>query len=871
VDVAPGATNVPLPREFVSDCLTCVWKKKYFKAWSGFLLGLLINLTAMCFWLGTGSVAAASPNPSPSPSESPLPVLEAQPLHTSADKSFWDRKHDRVDLSGHAIVRQEGETLSADFMTLDFNTRTLDAKGNCVYITADSIIYGDEMHLNLDTRTGVVVGARVSNDRFTLAGERLNKLSQSRFQVHWGEYSTCKDCPNSWSLEAEDVDLTFGGYAYMDNVTAKIKDAPTFWLPYLVVPIKTLRQTGFLFPTYHYAPNTDGFAFVEPFFWAINRSTDMTIGLGDYTSRGTRVEWEGRYALSPRSGGVVDFDYMQDRSFAASPVFAGEPAFTKSNRWALNTIQTQELPFHIDEKLKLQEVSDNHYPIDLSNDVFIGNNMVLTDSLSFNYDGKDFSAYLAAERFRNILNDDPNFNYAEGLVNFDPTTVQAYPTAFATTNDRFLFGTPIAAGLNVGASNFTRTAGLTDTDWLYQLNCYNNTPVPTTPGAPTQAQICNTRPGPPVFGVDPIREATRLSIAPSIYTTLRPFDVIDVVPSATYYGYFYSFHNAQVENLERGYLLLQLSLSTQLERIWDTPDPDRPRQKHLIRPLLTYSNIPSIRESDPNHPFLSQIQYAQTNGISGYNFDDNDIVPVDNSPSQVNYFTPLGNSLAYGFTTQLITRQGALDKPYPSYIQNLEFTLAQSFNFRQLQYSPENRQPLSRLVSALNLNLDHFSSSSTYYYTPYIATPRNFFTSTETYIFERGVHQRVLTFDRSLSLTYTYDKTAVVNPFLAGVQGTHQVYLTANYSLNDYILPSAYMTYDFIVHGFDGAGASLMFQSPAQCYKIGPSVAYTIQNNDVNISFDFELNLAGSGFGAMSPTASGPSTAPGAAPGMLPY
>jgi LPS-assembly protein len=850
VDVATGATNVPLPREFVSDLLTCVWKKKVSKAWPGLLLALLLNLAAH----------TAFAAPAPSPSESPGPVLENKPLHTSADKSFWDRKHDRVDLSGHAVVRQEGETLSADFMTLDFNTRTLDAKGNCVYVTVDSIIYGDEMHLNLDTRTGVVVGARVSNDRFTLAGERLNKLSQNRFQVHWGEYSTCKDCPNSWSLEAEDVDLTFGGYAYMDNVTAKIKDAPTFWLPYLVVPIKTLRQTGFLFPTYHYAPNTDGFAFVEPFFWAINRSTDMTLGVGDYTSRGTRLEWEGRYSLSPRSGGITDFDYMQDRSFSA-------PSGGKTNRWALNTIQTQELPFHIDEKLKLQEVSDNHYPIDLSNDVFIGNNMVLTDSLSFNYDGKDFSAYLAANRYRNILNNDPTNNYQTGLVNFDPTTVQAYPTAFATTNDRFILGTPIAAGLNVGATNFTRAAGLYDTDWLAQLGCYNAGGTP---------QNCNSRslfqPGTSfVPGQDPIREATRLSIAPSIYTTFRPFDVLDVVPSATYYGYFYSFHDARVENLERGYLLLQLNLSTQLERIWDTPDPDRPRQKHLIRPLLTYSNIPSIHESDPNHPFLSQIQYAQTNGISGYNFDDNDIVPVDNSPNQVNYFTPLGNSLAYGFTTQLITRQGALDKPFPSYIQNLEFTLAQSFNFRQLQYSPQNRAPLSRLVSTLNLNVGPFSSSSTYYYTPYISTPRNFFTSTETFIFERGMHQRVLTFDRSLSLTYTYDKTAVTNAFLASVQGAHQVYLTSNYSINDYILPSAYMTYDFIVHGFDGAGASLMFQSPAQCYKIGPSVAYTIQNNDISYSFDFELNLAGSGFGAVSPTASGPSTAPGTAPGMLPY
>jgi LPS-assembly protein len=857
VDVAPGATNVPLPRELVSDFPTCVWKKKYPKALTGLLL--VLSLGSLGTYLAALTVSPAFAEtaklPIPIPSQSPQAVQQAvmdeKPLHTSADKSFWDRKHDRVRLEGHAVVRQEGETLSADFMTLDFTTRTLDAKGNCVYVTLDSIIYGDEMHLNLDTRTGVVIGARVSNDRFTLAGERLNKLAENRFQVHWGEYSTCKDCPNSWSLEAEDVDLTFGGYAYMSNVTSKIKDAPAFWLPYLVVPIKTLRQTGFLFPTYHYAPSTDGFAFVEPFFWAINRESDMTIGIGDYTNRGTRAEWEGRYALSPRSGGLADFDYMQDRTF------------TKTNRWALNTFQTQELPFHIDEKLKLMEVSDNHYPIDLANDVNRGADMVLTDSLSFNYDGRDFSAYLAANRYRNILNNDilPN----EGLVNFDPTTVQAYPVAVATTNDRFILGSPVAAGFSFGIANFTRSAGLSDIDYLrekaFQAPCIAN--------GGNYWSCYGIPPGPAfVPGVDPIREATRLSVTPTVYTTLRPFDVIDVIPSATYYGYFYSFHNAQVENLERGYLLLQLNLSTQLEKIWDTPDPDIPRQKSLIRPLLVYSNIPSIRESNPNHPFLSQIQYAQTNNISGYNFDDSDIVPVDNSPSQVNYFTPLGNSLAYGVTTQLITRHGALDKPYPSYIQNLEFTLAQSFNFRQLQYASTNRQPLSRLISTLNLNLQNFTSTSTYYYTPYIPTPRNFFTTSETFIFERAIHQRVLTYDRSATLTYTYDNTACTLA-TAGACGVDNLDMSVNYSLNDYILPTAYMEYGFVGHKFNTAGASLMFQSPAQCYKIGPNIAYTIQQKGVLLGFDFELNITGAGFGAM--TATNTPVAPGSAPGMLPY
>ena len=233
MDVALRATNVPLPRELSHRIL----------------LGILPVI--LLFSVLAPGIAHATG--------------EDEPLQTSGDKSYWDRKHHRVKLIGHAVARQEGETLTADEIDMDFVTRMLDAKGNAVYITSESIIYGDEMHLNMDTRTGVVIGARISNDKFTLSGERINKLSQERYQGHWSEYTTCKDCPNSWSLESEDVDLTFDGYAFMSNVTWKIKDAPTLWLPYLVIPVKSRRQSGFLFPKFGLATN-NGLTFVESVF-----------------------------------------------------------------------------------------------------------------------------------------------------------------------------------------------------------------------------------------------------------------------------------------------------------------------------------------------------------------------------------------------------------------------------------------------------------------------------------------------------------------------------------------------------------------------------------------------------------------------------
>ena len=550
----------------------------------------------------------------------------------------------------------------------------------------------------------------------------------------------------------------------------------------------------------------------------------MTIGAGEYTARGTRLEWEGRYTLSPRAAGQANFYETNDKTFAT----------IRRNRWGLNVVQSDELPFGIDEHFKLSEVGDTFYPIDFPTDIATNGNVALISDFILNYGTSDISAYIDFKRVRNLINLSSSDQVGQ-FTSFDSTTVQELPTAAATTNDRFILGTPIAAGLSMGVSNFTRGSGPFDYDPIR----FGQTAGVQNPGS-----------GPFVPGEDPFVRRRAFPIRRRFSTTLRPFDVIDFIPSATYYGYYYSFHNA-APNLNRGYLLLQADLSTQLERIYDTPDPDRPKQKHLIRPMLTYSNIPIIQE-DRTHPFLKQIQYAQTNGTSGYNFDDHDIVPVDQSPSLQDYFDPLGNSLAYGFDTQLITRNGAVDNPSPGYTTNVELTGGETLNFKQFEYSAQDRQPFSRLFSTSNMSFGHYSSGTTYYYYPYAAVAsgewRNVISTTQSWIFERAVHQHILTYDRSISLNFSQNQVGCTT----GGCGTLDLSGQLAFSLNDYFLPTAYADYSFVSHSLNTAGLGLAFQSPASCWKVTMNVDYTVQTHTTAWSPNFLLNLSGSGFGTMS-------------------
>jgi LPS-assembly protein len=134
------------------------------------------------------------------------------------------------------------------------------------------------------------------------------------------------------------------------------------WSPYLVLPVKSQRQTGFLFPKFG-ASTEHGYRYIQPFFWAINRSADMTLSAGRFSRRGNLAQWEGRYALSPISAGAANVFFNKDFK-------AGSP---REDRWGLKFLQRQELPFGIDEKMRFLDVSDNLYPIDFSEDMPVTN------------------------------------------------------------------------------------------------------------------------------------------------------------------------------------------------------------------------------------------------------------------------------------------------------------------------------------------------------------------------------------------------------------------------------------------------------------------------------------------------------------------
>jgi hypothetical protein len=152
----------------------------------------------------------------------------------------------------------------------------------------------------------------------------------------------------------------------------RVKDVPVLWVPYFVFPANTDRSTGFLLPRVGYS-NRRGFVYEQPFYWAINKSSDATIAVDVETEARVGILGEYRYALSRRAAGFFTGAYFNEqirgRDIGVLET-GGTPADIPENRFAFAGKHTSPFPGKSRFFLDLFAVSDDNFLKEINNFAF---------------------------------------------------------------------------------------------------------------------------------------------------------------------------------------------------------------------------------------------------------------------------------------------------------------------------------------------------------------------------------------------------------------------------------------------------------------------------------------------------------------------
>lgn len=262
-------------------------------------------------------------------------------------------------------IEYRGMDLQADYVEYNLETADVKARGNVAVEDGSSILFCEELELNLRTRTGIIrKGELFLEPTYYLTGVELRRLGFDKYKVIDGYYTACQAETPAWTVKSGEANAEVRGYLTTKDSSLQIKKIPVFYSPYLLFPLKRDRSTGFLAPRVGYSQRK-GLRWKQPFFWAMSDYSDLTLTPDYQGNSGLGIEGNFNYLIDKDSSGAANIYYISTKRKSGNN--EGGDAQRK-DRWNIYLFQKNEMEDGMRFAAKLDVSSDSNFDRDFEED-----------------------------------------------------------------------------------------------------------------------------------------------------------------------------------------------------------------------------------------------------------------------------------------------------------------------------------------------------------------------------------------------------------------------------------------------------------------------------------------------------------------------
>ena len=384
------------------------------------------------------------------------------PVTVTGQETIYDSKTDTFVVKGDAVMSQGGSVLKADEIDIMRRDRQARAIGHVHLIDPEIEMWASDGTIDITNETMVLNNAKIlaKQDIYHLEGKQIVKLEGQSYEVKDGFFTTCgceKGTPD-WSINADQMVVNIGHTGTAKNATFDVAGYPIMKTPYLIFPADTSRHSGLLMGR-EGESGLRGFQWLQPYYIAINRSSDATVALDIETSQ--------------RVGGLAEYRLVngKDDYLWADGAFYDESLRSNANR---------------QEDIVDPQIADSHIPLDrygfiamtrehLTNDLIAyGDTVSVSDSLylremdvwtlSHGFGGNFNSMRNAPSNFGLLDQFEDAFVRLQGTWNEDLIQPQQFALQrlpdLTVTGRQELFNNLVFADYDAEAVNFYRYKGI---------------------------------------------------------------------------------------------------------------------------------------------------------------------------------------------------------------------------------------------------------------------------------------------------------------------------------------------------------------------------------------------------------------------------
>jgi len=359
-------------------------------------------------------------------------------------------------LRGHVEIVYQDMRVTADEASYDDATGDVMARGHVIFDDPTSHLAADEVHYNVQTQKGWfsngggylhpkgAPGPRVlrTENPFYIWGETVERLDEDTYLVNRGTLTSCDCAKKGWLLSVAKARVEVGDKMVSQHAVFRFLGVPVFYFPVLADSIaREPRHTGFLLP--HVGNSTQkGYIVGDGFFWAINRTADLMVGVEDYSKRGLAERGEFRAKPSENADFVINYFGVNDKYSNVSLRAPGESihAFGKDDDIGdgFRAVTTVD---YVNTMAFRTTWSPNYTQA-------VSSEAVQSGFVSKNWDAFSFNTY--AERYENFL--------STQQVPANAVIIRHLPSVQFDGDDRQIGNSPIYFSLDSSADAVGRTA-----------------------------------------------------------------------------------------------------------------------------------------------------------------------------------------------------------------------------------------------------------------------------------------------------------------------------------------------------------------------------------------------------------------------------
>ena len=606
------------------------------------------------------------------------------PWHITADTISYDDPSRRYVADGSVRISRGRVRLTADHVRFDHRTMDATASGHVVLVSGKDVLIGDSVDINLQDQVGTVTQGTVflEENHFYIRGDKIEKLGENTYAAERATLSSCDGQAPAWKITGRKLDVTLEGYGVIRHAALWARDVPVLYTPIFVFPAKRQRQTGLLQPEVG-TSSRKGTFITQPFYWAINEQSDLTVYENYMSDRGNKIGLEYRYKVDPLTEGTAMFEYLNDRKVDDGIGDNSDDwGYTDDNflrpdddRYWFRMKHDQDLPLGFTGRIDLDIVSDQDYLTEFRSGMtgYDKTREYFRDTY-----GRDLDDYDDPIRTNQAIATRhwDRFSLNSGIVWLDDTT-ERWTDQFAATQTLPKLDTQLQRLPIIRFDAMRQPLGDTpllfnmDTEWTY-------------------------------FYSDDNTRAARIDLQPRVTWPFRLGHALYIEPSAglRQTAWFVTdFQNipteeAKDDNTYRTLYDLKLDVSSEFSNVFAIGESGSEAVRHTILPRVIYEYIPN-KDQDDYPAFIGQDQNAN-------------LVPLDDSVNRVDPLNKITYSITNSFTSKSFEQSDKdTEKTTETarYNDFLRVKLEQSYDIREARGSdridPERKRPFSPIRAEL--------------------------------------------------------------------------------------------------------------------------------------------------------------------------